>query len=177
MRKQNYSMYTLKSNEIARGVYAIFGWIVASMSLISFIQRVLRIGLSATANSFVSYYRQLAHAVFGVPAELLGIILPHSLIDFWALSFVCAGAYARTENIEYARAFRSIKLKSPSIKLRVFVFLVFGFTGLAFFVPLSILSMETYISGDITRNAIKNLVIILLVVVVFYMLNAFSPSA
>lgn len=170
-------MYKLKRNAVAGHTYAIFGWIIASMSLISFTQRLFNIGFGNIASSFVSYYHKLAHAMLGAPAELFGINLPSSLIDFWALSFVCAGAYARAKNIEDARAFRHFQLKRPSIKLRATVFLISGFTGLSLFIPLSAASVHTYMDGDITRNALKNLLIILTIALGFFILNAFSPSA
>jgi uncharacterized membrane protein YidH (DUF202 family) len=125
-------MFPFKRKSVASDAYTILGWIIASMSLISFIQRFLSVGLGTMANDFVSYYRKLAHAVFGIPAELIGITLPNSLIDFWVLSFVFAGAYVRAKNVEDARAFRYLRLKKPSIKLRSAIFLIFGFTGLSF---------------------------------------------
>lgn len=170
-------MRNFDSNRVERDVYTVLGWIIASMSLISFVQRLFSIGLGAIATSFIDYYRRLAHAVFAFPAELFGVDIPDSLVDFWALSFVCAGAYAKSKNVEFARGFSFLKLEGPPIKLRVFVFIIFGFTGIGLFVPLSALSINTYIDGDITRDALKNLAIISLIVVLFYMLNAFSPSA
>jgi hypothetical protein len=133
--------------------------------------------LGVMASSFVSYYRKLAHAAFGVPAELIGITLPSSLIDFWALSFVCAGAYVRARNVEDARAFRHLQLKRPSIKLRSAIFFISGFTGLSLFVPLSAVSIYTYADGDIARDALSNLLRISAVVFAFFVLNGFSPSA
>ncbi len=170
-------MLKFRRNVVASDAYTILGWIVASMSLISFIQRFFSVGLGVMASSFVSYYRKLAHAAFGVPAELIGIALPISLIDFWALSFVCAGAYVRAKNVEDARAFRHLQLKRPSIKLRSAIFLISGFTGLSLFVPLSAVSISTYTDGDITRDALSNLLIISSVVFAFFVLNGFSPSA
>lgn len=169
-------MFKFRRSDVASDTYTIFGWIIAVMSLISFIQRFFSVGLGAMASSFVGYYRMLAHAVFGVPAELLGITLPSSLIDFWALSFVCAGAYVRAKNVEDARAFRHLQLKKTSIKLRVAVFLISGLTGLSLFIPLSAMSIYTYTEGDITRDALKNLLVILVVVFGFFIFNAFSPS-
>lgn len=170
-------MLKFRRNVVASDAYTVLGWIIASMSLISFIERFFSVGLGAMASSFVNYYRKLAHAVFGVPAELIGITLPISLIDFWALSFVCAGAYVRAKNVEDARAFRHLQLKRPSIKLRSVIFLIFGFTGLSLFVPLSAVSIYTYTDGDITRDALSNLLIISAVVFAFFVLNGFSPSA
>ena len=170
-------MLKFRRNVVASDAYSILGWIIASMSLISFLQRFFSVGLGVMASNFVSYYRKLAHAAFGVPAELIGITLPSSLIDFWALSFVCAGAYVRARNVENARSFRHLQLKRPSIKLRSAIFLISGFTGLSLFVPLSAVSIYTYTDGDITRDALSNLLIILAVVFAFFVLNGFSPSA
>jgi len=177
MNKLEDLMLKFNRNAMASNAYAIFGWIIASMSLISFIQRFFSVGLGELASSFVSYYRKLAHAVFGVPAELIGITLPSSLIDFWAVSFVCASAYIRAKNVEDARVFRHLQLKKPSIKLRSAVFLISGFTGLSLFVPLSAASIYTYTDGDITRDALSNLLTIFAVVLIFFVLNGFSPSA
>lgn len=145
----------LKRNAAAGDTYAIFGWVIASMSLISFTQRLLNIGLGDMASSFVNYYHKLAHAALGAPAELFGINSPSSLIDFLALSFVCAGAYVRAKNIEDARAFLSTQLKRPSMKLRAVVFLISGLRGLSLFIPLSAASVYTYMDGDITRDTLK----------------------
>lgn len=170
-------MQNFDSNRVGRDVYAVLGWIIASMSLISFVQRVFSIGIGAIATSFIDYYRRLAHTVFSFPAELFGVAIPDTLVDFWALSFVCAGAYAKSKNVEFARFFKFLKLEKQSIKLRVFVFFIFGFTGVSLFIPLSVLSISTYVERDITRDALKNLMIISLIVILFYILNAFSPSA
>lgn len=170
-------MLNFESNKIGRDAYSVLGWAIASISLISFIQRLFSVGLGAITSSFVDYYRRIAHAVFAVLPELFGIYLPATLVDFWALSFICAGAYARSRNIEFARGFQFLKLERRSKALRIFVFLIFGFTGISLFVPLSVLSINTYVDGDITRDALKNLAVIFVVVVLFYVLNAFSPSA
>lgn len=167
--------FTRKS--LANDTYTLMGWIIASMSLVSFSQRVLSIGLADMASRLVAYYRQLAHAVFWIPEELLNITLPSSLIDFWALSFVCAGAYVRCKDVEDARAFRNFQLEKPSIKLRAAIFFVFGITGISLFIPLSVLSIYTYTEGDITRDALKNLLVIVSTVFAFFIFNAFSPSA
>lgn len=170
-------MLKLRRNVLASDAYTILGWIIASMSLVSFIQRFFSIGLGLMASSFVSYYRKLVYAVFGYPAELIGISVPISLIDFWAISFVCAGAYVRAKNLEDARAFRHLQVKKPSLKLRSAIFLISGYTGLSLFLPLSAVSIYTYTDGDITRNALSNLLIILTVVFAFFVFNGFSPSA
>lgn len=149
----------------------------ATISAVSFAQKVFDIGLGSMANSYIGYYRQITHALFGVPAELIGIRLPVALTDFWVLSFICAGAYVRSKNIEKSRAFRNYNFTEPSIKLRVIIFFIAGFSGLALFIPLSALSISTYTRDDITREALKNTLIVFMLTVAFFVLNGFGPSA
>lgn len=97
--------------------------LTASMSVISLVQNILNVGLGTLASSYVGYYRKISHFVFGLPAEFFNIHLPTALIYFWTLSFICAGAYVRTRDLEKARVFRSYNLPSPSLKLRAQSFL------------------------------------------------------
>lgn len=150
--------------------------VTASMSIISLIQKLLNVSLGAVAASYVSYYRKISYFFFGTPAELFHIQLPISLIDFWAISFICAGAYVRTENLERARAFRDYNFASSSIKLRLAIFFIWGFTGVGLFIPLSVLSVGTYTENDITRAALIHFGIISMISVFFYAVNAFAPS-
>jgi hypothetical protein len=151
--------------------------LTASMSVISLIQKVFNVGLGSLAASYIGYYRKISYFVFGFPAEFLNIHVPTALIDFWTLSFICAGAYVRTKDLEKARAFRDYNFPSPSIKLRTAVFVVFGLTGIGLTIPLSALSIQTYTENDITRDALKNFAIILAASLLFFALNAFAPSA
>lgn len=155
----------------------ILSLIVATISAISFIQKVFDVGLIPIANDFISYYRKIAYIIFGLPAELIGISLPIQLIDFWTISFICAGAYVRSKNIETARAFENINFSKSPIKWKIAIFLVFGFTGIGLFIPQSILSINTYTENyAITREAIKNLFKILTAIATFFVINAFAPS-
>lgn len=155
----------------------VLSLVVATMSVVSFTQKIFNIGLGSMANSYIGFYRQISHALFGVPAELIGIRLPVALTDFWVLSFICAGAYVRSKNIEKSRAFRNYNFTEPSVKLRVIIFFIAGFSGLALVVPLSATSISTYTRDDIMREALKNTVIVLMATVVFFILNGFGPSA
>ena len=99
------------------------------------------------------------------------------MIDFWTISFICAGAYVRSKNIETARAFENINFSKSPIKWKIAIFLVFGFTGIGLFIPQSILSINTYTENyAITREAIKNLFKILTAIATFFVINAFAPS-
>ena len=154
----------------------ILSLLFATISAISFIQKVFDVGLIPIANDFISYYRRIAYIIFGLPAKLIGISLPIQLIDFWIISFICAGAYVLSKNIETARAFEIIDFGRSPIKWKILIFLVFGFTGIGLFIPLSILSINTYTENYvITREAIKNLFIVLTAIAVFFVINAFAP--
>lgn len=154
-----------------------FALITASMSINSLIQKLFNVGLVGMAASYVSYYRKISYFIFGLPASLLNVHLPVALIDFWTLSFLCAGAYVRTKNLEGARAFRRYNFSSPSLKLRLAIFFLWGFTGFGLIIPFSVLSITTYTENDITRDALTHLGIVLVFSVLFYAINAFAPSA
>jgi len=158
-------------------VIRVLSLVVATMSAVSFTQKIFSIGLSSMANSYIGFYRQISHSLFGLPAELIGIKIPVALTDFWVLSFICAGAYVRSKNIEKSRAFRNYNFKRPSVKLRVLIFFIAGFSGLALVVPLSATSISTYVRDDIMREALRNFVIVLIATVVFFIFNGFGPSA
>ena len=151
--------------------------IVSVISLISLVQKLFDVGLADFAVTYVEYYRKIAYLIFGWPLEIFNLHMPSALVDFWMLSFICAGSYVRTENLEKSRFFRDYNFPSPSIKLRTVVFFIFGFTGIGFFIPFSVLSIYTYTENDITRDALKNLAIIIGGTLLFFVLNAFAPSA
>ena len=155
----------------------VLSLVVATMSAVSFTQKIFNVGLGSMANSYIGFYRQISHSLFGLPAELIGIKLPIALTDFWVLSFICACAYVRSENIERSRAFRNYNFTEPSVKLRMLIFFIAGFSGLALVVPLSAISISTYVRDDIMREALKNFVIVLMATVVFFIFNGFGPSA
>lgn len=164
-------------SNVAEKTLKILTLITASMSLISLFQKIFDIGLINVAATYIGYYRKISYAVFGWPAAIFNLHVPALLIDFWTLSFICAGAYVKTQKMEEARAFRRFNLPSPSMKLRAAVFLIFGFTGIGLAIPLSITSIYTFTENDITRDALKNFLIIVIVTFAFFALNAFAPSA
>lgn len=98
-------------------------------------------------------------------------------MDFWMLSFICAGAYARSSNVEKALIFQKHNFTEPSLKLRLAIFFIAGFSGLSLFIPLSVLSINTYARDDITREALKNTGIVFIGTIAVFVLNAFGPSA
>ncbi|GJI89801.1 hypothetical protein [Duganella hordei] len=166
-----------RKTDTANKTIKVLTLIVSIISLISLVQKLFDVGLVKVAVTYIGYYRKIACAIFGWPLEIFNFHIPTALADFWTLSFICAGSYIRTENLEKARAFRDYNFSSPSIRLRAIVFFIFGFTGAGFFIPLSVLSIYTYTENDITRDALKSLAIIVCGTVFFFALNAFAPSA
>lgn len=160
----------------------VLGILVGALSLVSFVQNVLHIGLTSSLQPIVLYYRAIASAVFGIPAALVGLTLPQALVDFWAISFLGAGAYARTEGIERCRAFRDYNFAPHSNGWKLAVFIIFGFTGLGTFVVLAALWPLTYVDAfheepmDPMKNAIWNVFLVCAGAVVFFVLNAFAPG-
>ncbi|MDX8391681.1 MAG: hypothetical protein R8K53_03830 [Mariprofundaceae bacterium] len=80
--------------------------LVGIISVVSFAQRLLDVGMIAVVKDVIGYYREIANLVFATPMGLLGIKVPPALTDAWALSFVGASAYVRAPNIEESRFFR-----------------------------------------------------------------------
>jgi len=151
--------------------------ILSILSLSSFFQRILKIGLIPMIATYIEYYHRVSYEIIGVPMTWMGIKPPSMLIDFWVLSFICAGAYAKAENVERARAFIDYNYQEPSLKLRLIIFFVAGITGLSFFVPFSAFSIHTYARDDIMRSALKNVAIVFLGTMSIFVFSAFAPSA
>lgn len=163
--------------EAGNGALKVLTWATATISLISLTQRLFEVGLGTLSAQYLGYYRKIAYAIFGWVPELVGVHLPATIVDFWTLSFICAGAYVRTENLEQARAFRRYNFSSPCTKLRIAIFFVWGFTGFGLAVPLSVTSIHTYTENDIMREALKNFTVVVGATIVFFAINAFAPSA
>ena len=107
--------------------FRLLGIILGTLSLISFAQTLLNVGLVPVLEDFLTFYRAVASSVFGL--LLLGFILPQYVMDFWTLSFLGASAYCRTQGIEKSRALRGLNLNPQSLWWRVWLWLIFGFSG------------------------------------------------
>jgi len=160
----------------------ILSIIISILSIVSVFVAILDLGLIHVLERLLEYYRTVSYSIIGFPFSLLGVSPPQFLVDLWVLSLIGAGAYARAEGVETCRAFRHKELKSPSIPLRVGVFLLFGITGIGIFIILSAVSPLTYLNEmhdeplDIMQSAAKNLVWVCSGALAFFVLNAFAPS-
>ena len=155
---------------------------VSVLSVISLIQHFFNVGIAEVFSDFLSYYRQLVYQFFGFFGQLFSIQFPEKMMDLWALSFVGAGAYVRTPNIEYNRLFRDrdIWLFPRYWKGLLFVFMGLSFIGLA--ILLAVFQPQTYVDElsiepqNLMRGTIINALIVLSGVLVFFSLNAYAPS-
>ena len=157
--------------------------VLSVLSVSSLIQHVGNVGISPIFHDFISYYRHVAYEVFGLIGRLFSIDLPPTLMDVWTLSFIGAGAYVRTPNIEQSRLLRKHDTgKFPSYWKFIY-FLLMGFTLVGLSIVFSVLQPQIYVddeygeSYELSRRALKNVLVTVVGVVVFFALNAYAPSA
>lgn len=158
------------------------GIILGIFSVVSFFQRVFDVGIFKIAHEMIEYYRTVAYFFFDMPARLFGLHFPAVLMDIWTLSFVGAGAYSKTANIERARFFRRfLKLTKPRY-WKAMLFVIWGFSGVGLWVLLAAVSPSTYVDAfheeplDLSKGAAVNAFYIFGGALVFFVLNAFAPS-
>tara|TARA_R110002072_G_scaffold103722_1_gene227561 strand:- start:2771 stop:3280 length:510 start_codon:yes stop_codon:yes gene_type:complete len=158
------------------------GLITATISLVSLISSALQTDLSTVAALFLEYYRLVAHSIFQVPASFFGIVFPSFLLDLWMLSFVGAGAYAKTKNIEQSRML-SIYLTDPKPKgWRSLVFFIYGISFMGIPILFATINPFTYFDEihesplDLYKGAAANVLIVLVCAVIFFAMNALAPS-
>jgi hypothetical protein len=130
----------------------------------------------------IQYYRAVAYFFFDLPARFWDLHFPSSSKDFWILSFIGASAYARTPNIEASRFFRRYPKLIVWRYWRVLAVVVGGFSGIGIAVLLAAASPMTYADDfheyplDLTKGAAVNALYIFGGALVFFVLNAFTPS-
>ncbi len=87
----------------------------------------------------------------------------------------------RTGNIEHSRMLRSFPAFTSNSYWKLWLFFVFGISGLGVAILLMALAPSTYVDAfseepqDLSRGAAKNVAVILGATCVFYMFNAFVP--
>jgi len=156
--------------------------LVGIFSLVSLIQQLFNVGVFEVAREALGFYRTIAYFFLGFPARLFGYSFPHVFMDYWALSFIGAAAYVKANNIEGTRFFRYYKNLTSIPYWKLWLFLVFGLTGIGIIVLLSAISPTTY--GDefheeppvVMRDAAYNALAIFGGAIVFFALNAFAPT-
>lgn len=156
--------------------------VLGIFSLVSLIQQLFNIGVFEVAREALGFYRSLAYFFLGFPARLLGYSIPHELMDYWILSFIGAAAYIKTKNIEGSRIFRDRKNLTSSRYWKPCLFFILGVSGLGIMVLMWAISPFTYVdefheeTPDLMRGAAKNALAIFGGAILFFALNAFSPT-
>ena len=172
-----------RSKSEVKNTLKVLGIMVGTISVISFSQRIFDVGLIAVERAVVEYYREIANLIFAAPMELLGIKVPATLTDIWALSFVGALAYTRTPKIELSRIFRNNPRLTKIKHWKILLFFIFGITGIGLFVLVGAFSPTTYADDfheeplDLSKGAARNALYIFGGALAFFVLNAFAPSA
>ncbi|EID4334180.1 TPA: hypothetical protein GRI37_21195 [Vibrio parahaemolyticus] len=157
--------------------------VLSTISVISLLQHVGNVGVSSIFHDFISYYRYVAYEVFGLIGRLFSIDIPPTLMDVWTLSFIGAGAYVRTPNIEGSRLLRKYDTSKFPSYWKFIYFLLMGFTLVGLSIVFSALQPQIYVDDELgesyalSRRALKNVLVIVAGVVVFFVLNAYAPSA
>lgn len=156
--------------------------LVSMLSVISLVQHFFNFGLSGVFNDIISYYRHITYQLFNLIGQLISISFPPKLMDLWTISFIGAGAYVKTPNIEFNRLLRNRDVRSFPKHWKIILFFLMGFSFTGFFLLLSAFSPSTYIDSmneepqDLIKGMLKNTLIILIGIIVFFALNAYAPS-
>ncbi|MFM2663516.1 hypothetical protein AAFX24_01070 [Vibrio mediterranei] len=157
--------------------------ILSVLSVISLVQHIGDVGISPIFHDFIAYYRDVVYGVFGLVGRLFSIDIPPTLMDVWALSFIGAGAYVRAPNIEESRLLRKYDTSKFPSYWKLIYFLVMGFTFVGLSIVFSALQPQIYVDDEfeesyaISRSALKNVLVTVAGVAVFFALNAYAPSA
>jgi len=160
--------------------FGLLGIILGTLSLVSFAQALLNVGLVPVLEDFLTFYRAVASAVFGL--LLLGFTPPQYVMDFWTLSFLGASAYCWVQGIENSRALRGMNLNPQSRWWRVGLWLILGLSGLGLVVVSNTVNPLTYIDDfheqpqDLMKGAAGNVFLICVGAVLFFVVNAFGPG-
>lgn len=145
-------------------------------------QHLFNFGVSGVFNDIISYYRHITYQLFYFIGQLISISFPPKLMDLWTISFIGAGAYVRTPNIEFNRLLRNSDIRCFPKYWKFLLFLTMGFSFIGLFLLLSALQPQTYIDQmheepqNLMRGMLKNMLIIILSAIVFFALNAYAPS-
>ena len=156
--------------------------LVSIFSLVSFVQHFIETDLYKVAGEALEYYRSIAYFFIGLPARLFGFSFPQELMDFWTLSFIASAAYVKTKNIENSRMFRNQDNLTSKPHWKVWLFFIFGISGMGLAVLLWTVSIFTYTDAfneepqDLSRGTVKNLALIFGGAIAFFLLNGLAPS-
>jgi hypothetical protein len=154
----------------------------AFLSLISLLQHITNAGLISVFSDLLAYYRNASQQIFSVFEFLFSIDIPQTIKDLWLLSFIGAGAYIKTPDIENSRLLRNIEISQMNKFWKPLLFLLLGSSFIGVAILLSALNPSIYTVSMteepqvLMRGAAKNSFIVVLGACVFFLLNTYAPS-
>lgn len=163
-------------------VLSILSIVFACLSLISLLQHAIDVGLISIFSELVAYYRSASQQLFSAFEYLFSINIPQTIKDLWLLSFIGAGAYLKTPNIENSHLLRNFKISQENKIWKPLLFILMGFSFIGVGILLSAFTPSTYTDSMseepqvLMRGAIKNSFIVVLGACAFFVLNAYAPS-
>lgn len=107
-------------------VLRILSIVFASLSLISLFQHVSDVGFVSIFSDLITYYRNASQQLFSIFEFLFTINIPQAIKDLWLLSFIGAGAYIKTPNIENSRLLRNFEISQENKYWKPIFFLLMG---------------------------------------------------
>lgn len=133
----------------ASWMYALVGGIISAISLVSFLQHLLNVGLSPVLHEGLGYYRHIAGVIFGYLLGWVRYIIPHWTLpplyrDLLTISFVGSAGYLRGIAIGTLEQFEEKwdeVHESENIRVSARVTLWIGSTIIWFIVGVSLLGM------------------------------------
>ena len=155
-------------------LFKILSIIVGALSLISLTVHYFDIGLNSLYYDIVEYYRNIAIKIYGfIPVDI-----PMKIVDLLNLSAIGAFAYVRTPNIQYSRLMRMFDERTLFKYWKVVLFVFMWLTCIGILIVYSSILPVTYLdeSQDLMRGAVKNMLLSIIILMLFFVLNAFSPS-
>jgi len=104
----------------------ILSIVFASLSLISLLQHITDVGLVSIFSDLVTYYRNASQQLFIIFELLFSINIPQEIKDLWLLSFIGAGAYIKTPDIQNNRLLRNFEISQENKYWKPIFFLLMG---------------------------------------------------
>lgn len=140
------------------------------------------VGFVSIFSDLIEYYRNASQQLFSIFEFLFTFNIPQALKDLWLLSFIGAGAYIKTPNIENSRLLRNFEISQENKYWKPIFFLLMGgaFIGagilLSIFNPLIYTDSMSEEPQVLMRGAARNGFIVIIGVCAFFVLNAYAPS-
>ena len=157
-------------------IYKHLAIFISVLSLASLIQNIFYTGLKSVFFEIISYYRFIPVSIF----QIMNLNVSKILMDLWVLSFIGAGAYVRTPNIECSRFLRCFNTKRFIKHWRSLYFLILGISLVGCGILLTMLSPFSYIDSmndepsTLLKGAVKNVILIIFVLLWFFAINAYA---